>query len=74
MPRKQIRALIASPRLNWSGATGRSGHHWENTYFPLFLARFAAFFSAGLFSAVFLVCFLEFCVLAMFDPALGGQP
>jgi len=32
---------------------------------PLFLSRLAAFFSAGVFSGAFLVCFWEFWVLAM---------
>ena len=32
---------------------------------PFFFSRLAVFFSAAVFSGFFLVCFWEFCVLAM---------
>jgi hypothetical protein len=60
---KSIQKKTPLDRTSADGADPAS--RFAKPYFEFFFSRFAAFFSAGVLSACFFVCFWEFCDLAM---------
>jgi hypothetical protein len=60
------RSPVPNPRRHASDGSKKPKHlHRAGGYQRPFFSRFSAFFSAGVLSGFFLVCFWEFCDLAM---------